>query len=137
LGISFPPDRRSIILCNFDLGGFRPPEMVKRRPVVVIVGRLPHRSGLATVVPLSTTPPHPGVDYQCPLWLDQPLPHPFDSTSMWVKADMLASVSYERLDLFRGARLASGKRQYTVPKITESQFDEIRSSILRALRFER
>ncbi|WP_189411433.1 type II toxin-antitoxin system PemK/MazF family toxin [Neogemmobacter tilapiae] len=66
--IKFPPARKSILICDFNMGGFQPPEMVKRRPVVVLVGRLPHRANLATVVPLSGTPPnHRGCDYQCPL----------------------------------------------------------------------
>ncbi|WP_198669160.1 type II toxin-antitoxin system PemK/MazF family toxin [Elioraea thermophila] len=54
--ILYPVAAGTILLCDDDTG-FRPPEMVKRRPVVVVSPRLPHRDGLATVVPLSTTAP--------------------------------------------------------------------------------
>ncbi|TAM88997.1 MAG: hypothetical protein EPN41_04700 [Candidimonas sp.] len=47
-----------IVICNFDTG-FRVPEMVKQRPVVVISKTSTHARGLCTVVPLSTTLPVP------------------------------------------------------------------------------
>ncbi|WP_366938186.1 type II toxin-antitoxin system PemK/MazF family toxin [uncultured Brevundimonas sp.] len=37
--------------------GFRPPEMVKRRPCIVLSPPIRDRKQLCTVVPLSTTPP--------------------------------------------------------------------------------
>ncbi len=111
--------------------------MVKPRPVVVLVGKLPHRDNLATIVPLSITPPHNGVDYQCEIELQQPLPPPFDKQTCWVKADMLATVSFARLDFFQTSRDHEGKRRYLQPKVTEAQFDLIRETILRALRFTR
>lgn len=118
------------------MGGFRAPEMVKRRPAVVLVGRLPRRDRLLTVVPLSGTEPHADCDYQCRLVLNQPLPHPFNGPLVWwAKADMLATVSFERLDLFRTERDQNDRRRYLTPKITVDQFAEIQATILRALRF--
>jgi mRNA interferase MazF len=137
LAIKYPIHRRTIVRCDFDMGGFRPPEMVKPRPVVVLVGRLPHRDNLATIVPLSTTPPNNSVDYQCEIELERPLPPPFNKQTCWVKADMLATVSFARLDLFRTSRDHEGKRRYLQPKVTEAQFDLIRETILKALRFTR
>ncbi|MBV5331522.1 type II toxin-antitoxin system PemK/MazF family toxin, partial [bacterium] len=94
-------------------GGFKAPEMVKRRPSVVIVGRLPNRSKLATLVPLSGTPAPPNCDYQCAITLTERLPPPFDGQlEWWVKADMLATVSYARLDLLRTGRGQDGRRTY-------------------------
>ncbi len=170
--IQFPVDRKTIVLCDFDMGGFRPPEMVKRRPAVVLVGRLPNRSNLATIVPLSGTPAAAGCDYQCEITLEQRLPAPFDGQLEWwvkagwvlmepksiekrgralargsdfrffanpsrPKADMIATVSHARLDLLRTGRDDAGKRKYTMPKVTEAQFEQIRATILRALRFVR
>jgi uncharacterized protein YifN (PemK superfamily) len=137
LPIEHPVDRKTIIICDFDMGGFKPPEMVKRRPSVVIVGRLPNRSKLATLVPLSGTPAPPNCDYQCAITLTERLPPPFDGQlEWWVKADMLATVSFARLDLLRTGRGQDGRRTYLKPKVTETQFDQIRATILRALRFK-
>lgn len=112
--------------------------MVKRRPAVILVGRLPSRSGLATVVPPSGTPAPVNCDYQCEITLGQRLPAPFDGQLEWcVKADMVATVSYARLDLLRTNRGPDGRRVYLKPIVTEDQFDQINATILRALRFVR
>lgn len=134
----YPPQRRAIVVCDFDMGGFRPPEMVKRRPAVVLNERLPGRDNLANVVPLSGTPPPKGCDYQCMIELPK-LPTPFDGdTRWWVKADMIATVSYARLDLLRTERdPATGKRRYLTIKVTTDQFNDIKATLLRALRFDR
>lgn len=130
--IRYPVAPGTIVLCNYDTG-FRPPEMVKRRPVVVVSPRLPHRDGLATVVPLSTTPPTAAVAYVCELRLAQPLPSPFDDQVMWVKADMVATVAFARLDLFRTARGPDGRRQYLQPKVSADDLARIRAAIAHAL----
>ncbi|MGP3699173.1 type II toxin-antitoxin system PemK/MazF family toxin [Rhodobacter sp. NSM] len=125
-------------MCNFDMGGFRSPEMVKNRPAVVLVGRLPRRDGLLTVVPLSGTPSHPECDYQCEIRLEHPLPAPFQmATTWWVKADMIATVSFQRVSLFSTARGIDGKRRYVMPKVTPQQFTTIQDTVLNALRIAR
>ena len=53
--ITFHPKPGHVLICDFNTG-FRPPEMVKKRPVVVISES---RQQLVTVVPLSTTEPNP------------------------------------------------------------------------------
>lgn len=116
--ISFPVVRSTILLCDYSIG-FREPEMVKRCPVVVVSHRLPHRDRLCTVVPLSSTPPPaPNLRYVHELRLDQPLPEPFEAPVMWVKADMLATVSFARLDMCRTGRDHAGKRKYLQPKVS-------------------
>lgn len=52
------PPLGTLLLCDFG-SGFKPPEMVKRRLVVVISPRIKARPGLCTVVALSTTLPKP------------------------------------------------------------------------------
>jgi mRNA interferase MazF len=79
---------------------------------VTISPRLKRRDGLITVVPLSTTPPSPVCDHHCRLTMVPALPEPFDSPEMWVKADMLATVGFARLDLIRTGRDPFGKRKY-------------------------
>ena len=54
MGIKYPAGIGILLLCDYARGGFQPPEMVKRRPAIVISPRLPHRDGLCTVVPVSS-----------------------------------------------------------------------------------
>lgn len=108
--------------------------MVKRRPAVVLTGALPGRSNLHTVVPLSGTESPADRCYHCKIELPEPLPAPFAETVWWVKADMLATVSLDRLDLFQTARDQYGKRKYlSTLKVSEEQFELIHSAIRYAL----
>ena len=132
MGIRYAVGVGTILLCDYDTG-FRSPEMVKRRPAVVISPRLPHRDQLCTVVPLSTTPPAIEVPYVCKIDLPSPLPSPFNSTTVWVKADMLATVAFWRLDLFRTKRDASGKRQYLKPVLAAEDLRRVQICVLHAL----
>jgi uncharacterized protein YifN (PemK superfamily) len=133
MAIRFPVTPGTIVLCDYTTG-FRPPEMVKRRPVVVVSPRLPHRDGLCTIVPLSSTPPNHDVDYQCALYIEPPLPAPFQLQHCWAKADMFATVAFERLDLFRTQRdPISGKRRYIQPRVNAEDLARIRTCILRAI----
>jgi mRNA interferase MazF len=54
MGIQFAVAPGIILLCDYSRGGFQAPEMVKRRPAIVISPRLRHRDGLCTVVPVSS-----------------------------------------------------------------------------------
>jgi uncharacterized protein YifN (PemK superfamily) len=104
MALQFPVKPRTILLCDYSLGGFRAPEMVKRRPAVVITGALPRRNNLHTVVPLSGTESDSRNLYHCKIELPAPLPAPFDETIWWVKADMIATVSGATRPLSNGAR---------------------------------
>jgi uncharacterized protein YifN (PemK superfamily) len=80
-----------ILICDFDRGGFLPPEMVKRRRVVVlrVFGRI------ALVVPLSATEPKPLRSFHTAI---HHLGYHAITVPVWAKADTLAHVSLERLD---------------------------------------
>lgn len=119
-------------MCDYSKGGFRAPEMVKRRPVIAISPRLRHRKGLITIVPLSTTAPARTADYHCKITFEKALPR-FASLECWVKADMLATVSFERLDLLRTDRDHTGKRKYLTPRISEEDFEKVKTCIQAAL----
>jgi mRNA interferase MazF len=123
----------TLLLCNYALGGFVPPEMVKRRPAIVVSPRLPHRDGLCAVVPLSTSPPERQLSYVVEITLDPPLPAPFDSPVMWAKCDMIATVGFERLDLFRSGRDAKGNRNYLTRRVDNENFELIRAGIRAGL----
>jgi len=91
--IQYAPVMGLVVICDFNTG-FREPEMVKERLVVVASPRLPGRDGLCTVVPLSTTPPRSGVRYQCKILLPFSAPPPYEGDFKFAKADMLATVAY-------------------------------------------
>lgn len=132
MALQFPASRRTILLCDYALGGFRPPEMVKRRPAIVITPRLPRRDSLCAVVPLSGTEPDHRTDYVVRIELEEPLPHPFPERVWWAKCDMIATVSHQRLDLFRTVR-EQGQRKYLHPKVNPETFDEIMKGVLHGL----
>ena len=117
MAIKFPVSMGTILLCNYALGGFRAPEMIKRRPAIVVSPRLPFRDGLCTVVSLSTRPPQRIANYIVDLTLSPPLPEPFGALQCWAKCDMLATVSFAV--------------SYT--HLTPEDFDRIRRGILAAL----
>lgn len=125
---------KTILLCNFDMGGFKAPEMTKRRPAVVLSGRIPRRDNLVAVVPLSGTESDKRNQYHCRLELDLPLPEPFAETVWWAKGDMVATVSLGRLDLFHTERGSDGRRQYlTNLKVTDEDFERIKEAVRHGL----
>ncbi len=125
---------KTILLCDYDLGGFRPPEMVKRRPAVVITGLLPGRDRLHTVVPLSGTPSPDHCRYHCRIELSAPLPEPFAETIWWAKCDMVATVGFARLDLFQTRRDQYGRRKYLSDlRVSDDNFAVIKHALRHAL----
>ncbi|HVV41203.1 MAG TPA: type II toxin-antitoxin system PemK/MazF family toxin [Nitrobacter sp.] len=133
MGIKYPVGVGTILLCDYGRGGFQEPEMVKKRPAVVISPRLPYRDGLCTVIPLSQTRPEHNVDYVVRIELPSPLPYPFPYCVFWAKCDMVATVSFERLDLFQTARDQTGKRKYLHPKMTDADVKLVRNGVLKAI----
>ena len=126
------PGLGAIVVCDFNQG-FCVPEMVKRRPCVVIAPRISVRAGLCTVVPLSTTVPEPFMAYHCRLNLQRPLPPPWDSKEIFVKADMVNSVAFHRLDLVRTGKGEDGKRAYYLEPLPDDDLRRIRECILCSL----
>lgn len=131
--IRFPVAPGTILLCDYSLGGFVKPEMVKRRPAIVVSPRLVHRDGLCTVVPLSGTQPSRDVPYVVRLELRQVPPEPFNFSVIWAKCDMLATVAFARLDLFRTGRDFEGKRKYLSLKIPPEYLHRVMAGVLNAL----
>ncbi len=137
MAIKYPVKPGTVLLCDYSKGGFLEPEMVKRRPAIVVSPRLPHRDRLCTVVPLSGSEPERLVSYVARIDLPNPLPEPFGQNVWWAKCDMLATVSFDRLDLFRTARDQTGKRKYLHPELPEDDFRAIQEAILAALGIHR
>jgi mRNA interferase MazF len=133
MGIDFHVAVGTILLCDYGRGGFQAPEMIKRRPAIVVSPRLRHRTGLCTVVPISGDPGQHETDYVVRLEFKPPLPDPFSYETAWAKCDMLATVCFERLDLFRTERDQYGKRKYLHPRLSGADLNRVRIGVLCAL----
>ncbi len=96
MAINFHPKAGMVLMCDF--AGNLLPEIVKTRPVVVVTPAHVRRSGLATVVPLSTKRPRTVYAYHHRL---VSAAFPGAAEEVWAKCDLVASVSYERLDRIR------------------------------------
>ncbi|MBO6511419.1 MAG: type II toxin-antitoxin system PemK/MazF family toxin [Roseibium sp.] len=118
MGLKFHPGQGSVVLCDYSTG-FMPPEMVKRRPVIVLCKKMKGRPHLCTVVPLSTTAPDPVMDHHAEIELPFSLPRPFTSKTQWIKGDMVSAVSLDRLLSFRLGKAKDGKRIYLTETIGE------------------
>jgi len=124
-GLQFHPRMRDIVVCDFK--GNIIPEIVKRRPVVVLRNALPGRGNLALVVPLSSTPPQHDVPY-CVLLSQNYMS--LDDKPMYAKCDLVCSVSLQRLD-----RIKVGYRKYVAPRMEEDDFERVRQGVAWALGF--
>lgn len=123
-GLLYHPRKGSVVMCDFS--GNIVPEIVKKRPVVVITPRLPHRERLATVVPLSTTPPEFLVDYVVKLsdyYGNDP-----QKPQQYAKCDLVCSVSFSRLD-----RIKIGYRKYISPQLSTKDLDAVLQGVKTAL----
>jgi uncharacterized protein YifN (PemK superfamily) len=102
-----------VLLCDFTRG-FVAPEMLKIRKVVVISPTATHRRKLCTVVPISSTTPQTQQD-----WHHLLRTNPLQSDGykeLWVKCDMIYTVSFERLDKLHRKTRSKG-REYFVPRL--------------------
>jgi mRNA interferase MazF len=136
MSIAEHPPTGVVVMCDFN-AGFKSPEMVKRRPVVVISPRIRTRPGLCTIVALSTKAPDPVMPYHCQIDLDPRMPGKWESNGVWVKGDMVNVVGYHRLDLIRLGRSEGGKRIYLLEPLSAEKIKQIRSCVLAALGLER
>jgi uncharacterized protein YifN (PemK superfamily) len=123
-GIQFHPRKGTVLICDFK--GHEVPEIVKKRPVVVITPRLPYRDNLATVVPLSTTPPEHDVPYVVKLkgyYGNDPL-----KPQQYAKCDLVCAVSFKRLD-----RVKVGFRKFISPELSNEDLDAVLNGVRSAL----
>jgi mRNA interferase MazF len=124
--LTFHPGPGTIVICDFS-EGFRPPEMVKIRPVVVISPRR-RLAELVTVVPLSSREPVP-VDpwhYRLP-----PGAYPPARGAIWAKCDMVQTVGLARLDRVK-ARIG-GQRVYQAFQLGDAELAAILAGVRAAL----
>lgn len=125
MAIAFYPRAGQILVCDFS--GFKVPEMVKPRPIIVVSPRLPHRSDIVTVVPLSTTAPNHDLPFVVRLSKNY---HPMedDGLPVWAKCDMIMNIGRWRLDGFK-----VGRRKWETPQATGDDLAAVRHGVLHGL----
>lgn len=129
--VSIHPQPGTIVIVDLN-DGFRPPEMVKRRPALILSPPIAKRPFLCTIVPLSTKDPDPPMGHHCKIRVDPPLPRPYTSPEMWVKADMVLTVAFHRLRLpFSG--WSQGQRVYDIRVIGQDDLMQVRECVRLAL----
>lgn len=131
----FHPGPGALLMCDFD--GFRLPEMVKTRPVVVISPR-PRRIGirLCTIVPLSTRRPNPPKPFIHHAMDPRSIPAGLGPEPSWAKCDMLYTVSWDRLDRVKIRPPGGGKPVYVDRQVLAKDLAAIRRGVLAALNLD-
>ncbi len=120
-------------IVRVDLGeGFRPPEMGKRRPAIILSPEIVGRPLMCAIVPLSTTPPRPVLPHHMVIELSPPLPHPYSNPRMWLKGDIVLTVAFHRLRLLF-SRFESGQRIYDVRVLDRNVFAKVQQCVRSGL----
>lgn len=73
------------------------------------------------------------LEYHHKIKLSPPLPEPYDAETQWIKADMIYTVSFERLTLPFVGKDQGGKRTYDVREISDVDLQLIQQCALKAL----
>jgi len=134
VAIHYHPKVGQILMCDFTKG-FKEPEMVKKRPALVI-SSFQGRGKLITVVCLSTTLPNPVMNFHYLLpKTSLPQVGRFQTHDTWVKADMIYTVGFDRLNLIQLGKhdTRTGKRLYFLDRLGREQMKAIYSSLLHGI----
>jgi uncharacterized protein YifN (PemK superfamily) len=114
-----------------DFSDLKEPEMTKVRPVIVVSPRLPYRSEIVAVVPISLTAPRHELPF-CYKLSKNYHPEEADDLDCWAKADMVMNVALRRLSAFR-----VGRRKYAYPTLTPEDLLGVRIAVLKGLGLDR
>jgi uncharacterized protein YifN (PemK superfamily) len=126
MALTFHPGPGAIVICDFS-EGFRPPEMVKIRPVIVISPRR-RTAQLATVVPLSSIAPQSVEPWHYRL---PPGAYPPARGDIWAKCDMVMTVGLGRLD--RVKVKIDGQQVYKTYQLGAPELAQILAGVRAAL----
>lgn len=129
--LKYHPNPGTLLVCDYSTG-FVSPEMVKRRLVVVVSPRMRGRTGLCSVVPLSTTAPTEILGYHHRVSIVPAPPHPW-AADCWAKCDMISAVSFDRLEMIRRGKDLAGRRQYADLSLSPADLQAVRECVLVGL----
>ena len=124
MALTVHPKAGYVLVCDFV--GYKAPEMIKARPVVVVSPNHLRRPGLVSVVPLSTTAPDPVEPYHYKL-TGNPVPGS-SAFEVWAKCDMVATVCVTRLD-----RIKIERGRYEIGNVSMDQVRAIRLAVAHSL----
>ena len=127
--LPFFPRAGQVLMCDFN--GFVAPEMVKTRPVIVVSPRLPYRSEIVAIVPISLTPPKHHLPF-CYKLSKNYHPQEIDDVPCWAKADMVMNLGIYRLSGFK-----VGRRKWEHPSLIPADLAGVRHAILCGLGLDR
>ena len=131
MALPYHPKPGTIVICDYQMGGFIPPEMSKRRLAITISPKLKRRNNLVTVVPLSTTAPDHVEAWHLPINLA--IPAPWGDAPRWAKCDMIATVAYSRVNLPHFRHPVTGSRQHWQYELSTELVDDLRRAVANAL----
>jgi mRNA interferase MazF len=101
--------------------------MVKPRPVIVVSPKLPYRSDIVALVPISLTAPKHKLPFCFRLSKNYHPDEP-DDLPCWAKADMSMNLGTYRLSAFK-----VGRRQYVYPTLNQEDLAGVRRAVLCGL----
>jgi uncharacterized protein YifN (PemK superfamily) len=131
--IQLYPGAWRIMMCDFNTG-FKPPELVKRRPVITLSKRRRDGAPVCTVIPISSIAPQTIRDFHY-LLPNEELPQYLRGKypENWVKIDMMTTVAFFRLTMLWHGRDAHGNRCYQTGKIHLEHQVEISTRLMSRL----
>ncbi len=130
MAIKYSPKVGQILMCDFN--GFKAPEMVKNRPIIILSTR-PNGHKLVSVTCLSTAVPTKEEQYH--LKMDaKHLPRTkfFRDKETWLKGDMVYTVGFDRLNLIK-VGMDKGKRIYHLDRLSRDTMKGVYSCVLHGL----
>jgi len=129
MALNFYPRAGQIFVGDFT--DLKIPEITKIRPVIVISPRLPYRSELVTIVPISTTAPVHSLPFVYKLSRNY-TPWGDEATESWAKCDLVMNVALRRLSAFK-----VGRRKYEYPTLSPEDLAAVRHAVLAGLGLDR
>jgi mRNA interferase MazF len=130
--LPFPPNRGEVLICDFQ--NYMPKgEMVKLRPIIVLSPSIAQRMDIVTVVALSTTQPLTILNYHLEITFDPPYSIKYPSKTMWLKGDMIYTMSLSRLSRPHSKNLSTGQRIYPKRFIDASVMKDVERCVLASL----
>jgi uncharacterized protein YifN (PemK superfamily) len=129
MAIEFHPRLGQVLIADFT--DLKEPEITKIRPVAVISPKLPGRSGLVAVVPISLTPPRFEMRY-CYKLSRNYHPNEPDNLDCWAKADLVMNVALKRLNGFK-----IGRRKWEYPNLSKEDLLGVRRAVMFGLGLDR
>lgn len=131
MSLKYHPEAGAVLICDFR--GFIDPEINKKRPVIVVSPRSRAGNRLCAVVPISTTQPQRRMPWHLEYQFTDPLPEPYSQLNVWIKADLIYTVSFDRLSVPVRGKNADGTRCYESHSVGPGTLSAVRTAIQNAL----